>query len=95
VDTLEGGADGGTLVDDADQVNHGVAPRHAVVEALARHHVALDALDGAEAPEIALGAAADETAHGITLGSERLDHGATDEARATGNKDPAGRLHGP
>jgi hypothetical protein len=76
-------------------VHHGVTPADALVEALARHHVALDSLDGAEPPKVAFGPAADETAYGVTLGSERLDDGATDEARATGDEDPAGRLHGP
>jgi hypothetical protein len=81
-------------VDDADQVHDRVTPGDALVEALARHDVALDALDGAESAEVALGTAADETAHGVTLGSERLDDGTTDEARAAGDEDPAGRLHG-
>jgi uncharacterized protein YbbC (DUF1343 family)/CubicO group peptidase (beta-lactamase class C family) len=76
-------------------VHDRITAADALVEGLARHHVALDPFDGAESSEIPLGASADQASHGAALGAESLDDGATDETRAACDKDPAGLLHGP
>ena len=84
------------LADDADQVDHGIAAGHALVQRLPRHHVALDALDGAQAAQVALRAAADQAAHRTALGPQRLDDRPTHEPRAARDEHPSHRrrLHG-
>ena len=95
VDALEGDAGARMLADDAHEVDDGVAALDAFVERPPGRDVALDALDGAQTAQVALGAAPHEAADDAPLGAQRLDDRPPYEAGSAGNEDPADGLHAP
>jgi hypothetical protein len=87
VEGLEGDAAAPVLADDAHQVHHGRAALHGGGEGVGLQHVAGDALDGLEAPEIALRAVANEGADQKALAEKGPHDVLPDEARPARDED--------
>ena len=64
-----------------------------LVERLRRQHVALDALDRLDAPEVGLRASTHEASHDVALPAQRLDDRAADEPGRAGDEHPMHRTH--
>lgn len=74
-------------------MDDGVAAAHVGFEGVDRpEDVTLDALDGAEAVKIRLGAAADEAADGMPLRTQGLHDRPPHEPRRSGDEDPVHRF---
>ena len=81
------------LADDPDEVDDRAAAGHPFVEQLRRQHVALDALDRPDAPEVGLRAPTHEAPHDVALAAQRLDDRAADEPGRAGDEHAMHRTH--
>jgi hypothetical protein len=75
------------LADDPDQVNDGLAARHAFLQPVADEDVAFHPLDGAQSAQVALGPPAHKAADAVTIGAKGLNHRPPDEPCRAGDED--------